>query len=199
MKKPSLYLVAFCASFGVPCLAQDITPHIQAMKTSYAASGSIAVLENGKLLIEPNMPGPLCALPKTENGKTSWMFYSFPLASITLPLADVDESLIADDTVFTAPDAPRSYKPGDTGDTTMVVIVGLPGRQFHTLIYDRDKLTHLGPGPHSSNAYGQAPDDTAAFGLTFPNHASALAFETALRNAVILAKRQTVAQAHPPR
>ncbi len=197
MKKSCLYLFAVLVSAALPCFAQDTDPHIQAMKTAYAASGNIVMLDKQTIVIEPNMPGPLCALPKNEAGKTSWMYYSFPLSSITLSLANVDESLIGEDLVFTTPDAAKSYKPGDPGDTTMVVIVGLPGKQFHTLVYDRDKFTHLGPGPHSSSSYGQTPDDTAAFGLTFADHASALAFETALRNAVIQAKRQTLAQANP--
>lgn len=164
------------------------------MKHAYAASGSIVALDDHTLLIEPNMPGPLCALPTNEGGKTTWSFYTFPLASITVPLALVDETLIGEDIVFTNPDATKGYKPGDTGDTTMVVIAGAPGKQFHTLTYDRDKLAHLGPGPHDGSAYGQAPDDTEAFGLMFSDHAAARAFETALRNAVILAKAETAAR-----
>ena len=140
------------------------------------------------------MPGPLCALPRNENGKTTWSYYTFPLASIVVPLASVDESLIAEDLVFTDPDAAKNYKPGAVGDTAMVVIAGVSGKQFHTVTYDREKLTHLGPGPHSSSAYGQTADDTAAFGLTFSNHAEARAFEAALRNAVLLAKAQALRQ-----
>ena len=66
----------------------------------------------------------------------------------------------------------------------MVVIAGEPGKQFHTITYDRDKLTHLGPGPHSAAAYGQAPDDTEAFGLTFSDRSAAREFEAALKEAV---------------
>jgi hypothetical protein len=172
------------------CIAQDLISHIQQMKSSYAASGSVVTLDDRTLLISPNMPAPVCALPKNEGGQTTWSFYSFPLASITVPLALVDESLIAEDDVFTTPDATQAYKPGDVGDTTMIVVVGMPGKQFHTLTYDREKLAHLGPGPHNSSAYGQAPDEVEAFGLTFNDRASARAFVAALRKAVILAKTQ---------
>lgn len=172
-------------------IAQDLRSHVQEMKASYSASGSIVEMDSHTLVIEPRMPSPLCALPKTEGGKTTWSYYAFPLASITVPLTLVDETLIGEDMVFTNPDAAKAYRPGDVGDTTMVVIVGVPGKQFHTLTYDRDKLEHLGPGPHSGSAYGQAPDDVEAFGLTFADHADARAFEAALRNAVLIAKGQT--------
>lgn len=170
------------------CLAQDLPSHIRQMKSSYAASGSIVVLDDHTIVIEPNMPGPVCALPKNEDGKTTWSFLAFPLASITVPLTLVDESLITESIVFTNSDATSSYKPGDVGDTTMVVVVGLPGKEFHTLSYDREKLTHLGPGPHNASAYGQAPDDVEAFGLTFSDHEAASSFVAALRKAVVLAR-----------
>jgi hypothetical protein len=176
------------AAYGV---TQDLPAHLQTMKTSYAASGSILALDRHTLVIEPNMPGPICSLPRNEGGKTSWSYFAFPLASITVPLAAVDESLISEDIVFTDPGATKAYKPGDVGDTTMVVVMGVPGKQFHTLMYDREKLAHLGPGVHNSSAYGQAPDDVEAFGLTFADHAAARAFVDALKNAVVVAKEQT--------
>jgi hypothetical protein len=187
-------LVLCCLSFALPSAAQNLASHIQTMKNSYASSGNIVALDDHTILIEPKMPGPLCALPIIKDGKTTWAYYTFPLASIVVPLASVDETLIADDLVFTDPEAAKSYKPGDVGDTTMVVIAGVSGKQFHTITYDRDKFTHLGPGPHSSSAYGQAPDDTEAFGLTFSNRSAAHAFEMALKNAVLLTKAQASRQ-----
>ena len=201
MKKLSL-LVLCCLtfalpcvlSFALPCAAQNLASHFQSMKKSYASSGNIVVLDDHTIVIEPKMPGPLCAMPIVKDGKTTWVYYTFPLASIVVPLASIDETLISDDLVFTDPEAAKSYKPGDVGDTTMVVIAGEPGKQFHTIKYDRDKLTHLGPGPHSSTAYGQAHDDTEAFGLTFSDRSAAHAFEMALKNAVLLAKTQASRQ-----
>jgi hypothetical protein len=198
MKKFFLFAFCFFLQSSAYCIAQDLSSHIKQMKSSYAASGSIVALNDNTFIIEPNMPGPLCAVPSNEGGKTSWSVYTFPLASITVPLAVVDESLIGEDVVFTDPKAPKAYKPGDVGDTTMVLIVGVPGKQFHTLRYDRDKLANLGPGPHDSSAYGQASDDVEVFGLTFQSHDDARAFETALRNAVIMAKTKTVAKAQMP-
>jgi hypothetical protein len=164
------------------------------MKGAYAGSGSIVALDKDTIVIEPKMPAPLCALPKNRDGKTIWSFYTFPLASITVPLAEVDETLISEDRVFTDLNVTKTYKPGDVGDATMVVVAGVPGKQFHTLLYDRDKFTRLGPGPHSTSEYGQAPDNTEAFALTFSDPAAARTFALALRNAVLLAKGQT---AHP--
>lgn len=194
MKKACLLALPFLLLPSLPSVAQDLTQRIQQIRDSYAASGSVVVLDDKTLLIEPNMPGPICALPMEDGGKVTWSLLTFPLASITVPLAAVDESLIGENLVFTRPDAEETYKPGDVGDTTMVVVVGLPGRQFQTLTYDRDKLTHLGPGPHAASAYGQAQDKVDAFGLTFPNHTAAHAFEAALKDAVVLAKAET---AHP--
>lgn len=179
-----------CSLIALPCAAQNIASHMQTLKTSYASSGTIVVLDDHTIVIEPKMPSPLCAMPVNKDGKTSWNYYAFPLASIVVPLNTVDESMISEDLVFTDPDAAKGYKPGDQGDTTMVVIAGVQGKQFHTMIYDRDKLASLGPGPHSSSEYGQGPDDTAAFGLTFSDRAQARAFEIALKDAVILAKSQ---------
>jgi len=191
----NLLLVVLClVSVALPGAAQNLSARIQTMKISYSASGSIVALDEHTLLIEPKMPGPLCALPLNKDGKTTWAYYTFPLASIVVPLAAVDETLISDDLVFTSPDAAKSYKPGDQGDTTMVVIAGVAGKQFHAMIYDRDKLSSLGPGPHSGSAYGQAPDDTEAFGLTFSDREAARAFEKALRDAVLLAKAQASRQ-----
>jgi hypothetical protein len=164
------------------------------MKDSYAPSGNIAVLDDRTIVIEPKMPGPMCALPVNKDGKTTWVYYTFPLASVVVPLTAVDETLIADDLVFTDLGAAKTYKAGDVGDATMVIIAGVSGKQFRTITYDRDKLTHLGPGPHSASAYGQASDETEAFGLTFADRSAARAFEAALRKAVLVAKAQASRQ-----
>jgi len=179
---------------SLTCGAQSLRSRMEQMKIAYTASGSIVVLDGQTLVIEPNMPGPICALPREEDGKTTWYRYAFPLASITVPLASVDENIMSEDRVFTNPAAPQAYKPGDRGETTMIVIVGMPGKKFPALIYDRDKLAHLGPGPHSGSDYGQVQDQVEAFGLTFADSEAAHEFVSALRNAVILAKTQAMAQ-----
>jgi len=173
--------------------AQDIRSRMAEMKTAYTASGSIVMLDGQTLVIEPNMPGPVCALPRQEDGKITWYRYAFPLASITVPLTAVDENIVSEDRVFTDPAAPRVYKPGDQGDATMIVVVSTPGKKFPALVYDRDKLAHLNPGPHSASDYGQFQDQVEAFGLTFADNAAAREFVTALRNAVRLAKTQAMA------
>jgi hypothetical protein len=175
--------------------AQDIRSRVDQMKIAYTTSGSIIALDGQTLVIEPNMPAPVCALPREEDGKIEWYRYAFPLASITVPLADVDASLMSEDRVFTNPQAPSDYRPGDKGDAVMVVVMGMPGKKFSALVYDRDKLAHLGPGPHRSSDYGQVQDQVEAFGLTFTNTAAAHEFITALRNAVMMAKAQATAQA----
>jgi hypothetical protein len=177
---------------SLTCGAQDIRSRMNEMKTAYTASGSIVVLDGQTLVIEPNMPGPICALPRQEDGKTTWYRYAFPLASITVPLTSVDENIVSEDRVFTNPSAPQAYRPGDQGDAIMIVVVGMPGKKFPALIYDRDKLAHLSPGPHSSSDYGQVQDQVEAFGLTFADSAAAHEFVSALRNAVILAKTQAM-------
>jgi hypothetical protein len=197
MKCLGLFVFSCLSVFSLGCVAQDLHFQVQSLKTSYAASGSIVSTDDHTLVIEPNMPAPMLAMPKSENGQTTWSYYAFPLASITVPLAEIDETLIGEDRVFTNPEAAKAYKPGDSGDATLVVVVGKPGKQFHTLTYDRDKLALLGPGPHSSTTYGQAPDDVMAFGLTFADQASAHAFVSSLRKAVLMARAQTVAQAQP--
>lgn len=176
----------------------DLAAQVEAMKASYEGSGSIVAFDKQTLVIEPNMPGPVCALPRTEGGKTTWSYFAFPLASITVPLASVDDSLISEDIVFTDPGATQGYKPGDVGDTTMIVVTGVPGKLFHTLMYDREKLAHLAPGVHNGSSYGEAPDDVEAFGLTFADREAARAFVTALKNAVTIAKSQTVATVQSP-
>jgi hypothetical protein len=187
-------LLLGCAVLGsIACSAQDIPSRMDEMKTAYTASGSIVVLDGQTLVIEPNMPAPVCALPREEDGKIAWYRYAFPLSSITVQLSDVDESLMGEDRVFTNPEAPSAYKPGDKGDAVMVVVIGMPGKKFPALIYDRDKLAHLGPGPHSGSDYGQMKDQVEAFGLTFNDPAAAHAFVTALRSAVVLAKTQAMA------
>lgn len=196
MKRLWLPVLLFSAS-TIALVAQDLPSAIQAMKASYAASGSIVLLDNSTIAIQPKMPAPLCAVPRNQDGKTTWAYYNFPLASIRVSLAEVDETLILEDRVFTNPDADKSYKPGDVGDTTMVVVSSRPGKQFHTLMYDLEKFLHLGPGPHSSTEYGQAPDDTRAFGLTFADPAAAHTFELALKSAVLLARAQAAQTARP--
>lgn len=192
------FAVLYCVSLAVtPAIAQDLSKSVQTMQSTYAASGSIVLIDRNTIVIEPRMPAPLCALPKDQNGTTTWSLYTFPLASITVPLAQVDETLIAEDRVFSNAEALRSYKPGQLGDSTMVVVAGVAGKQFHTLIYDLDKFEQLGPGPHSSKDYGQAPDDTVAFGLTFADPAAAHAFAIAFRNAVLEAKAQASQMARP--
>jgi hypothetical protein len=187
-------LLLGCLVLGsVACSAQDIRSSMEQMKTAYTASGSIVVLDGQTLVIEPNMPAPVCALPREEEGKVAWYRYAFPLSSITVPLTDVDESLMDENSVFTNPEAPVAYKPGDKGDAVMVIVVGMPGKKFPALIYDREKLQHLGPGPHSSSDYGQVKDQVEAFGLTFNDTAAAHTFVSALRSAVMLAKTQAMA------
>jgi hypothetical protein len=187
-------LLLGCTVLGsVACSAQDIPSRMEEMKTAYTASGNIVVLDGQTLVIEPNMPAPVCALPREEDGKIAWYRYAFPLSSITVQLTDIDESLMDENRVFTNPEAPQTYKPGDKGDSVMVVVVGMPGKKFPALIYDREKMQHLGPGPHSSSDYGQVKDKVEAFGLTFNDTASAHTFVTALRGAVMLAKTQAMA------
>jgi len=197
MKKLSLFAVYCVLASSITCLAQNLDSRIQEMRKAYSSSGSIVVLDDKTVLIAPNMPGPICGLPKNEAGKTTWSFYTFPLASVTVPLAQIDEGLIAEDLVFTGPDAPSAYKTGDVGDTTMIVVVGLPGKEFHAVMYDREKLARLGPGPHAASSYGQTPDEVEAFGLTFSDHAAARAFVGALKDAVRLVKTQAL-NSHPP-
>ncbi len=190
MKKYLISLLTLL--FLVPSIshAQNIAATIESMKAAYSDSGSIVAVNGDSIVISPKMPSPVCGLLMNRDGKTGWAFYSFPLASITVPLASVDENMIAENRVFTDPNVAEHYKPGDVGETTMVVISGMPGKQFHTLIYDRDKFAKLGPGPHSSREYSQAPDDTLAFGLTFSDPEAAHTFELALKEAVIMAKQK---------
>jgi hypothetical protein len=192
MKNLFRLLLGVVCLYTITCSAQDIRSRVEQMKTAYTASGSIVVLDGQTLIIEPNMPGPICALPRVEDGRITWYRYAFPLASITVPLSAIDEKILSEDRVFTSPDASKAYRPGDLGDTTMVVIVGMPGKRFPALVYDRDKLAHLGPGPHSSSEYGQVQDQVEAFGLTFADNGAADQFVTALRNAVTLAKSQAM-------
>jgi hypothetical protein len=192
---PSLVcLVAVCMPgqivASVHADAANLTSSIQTMTTAYAGSGSIVSIDDDTIQIEPKMPAPVCAVPRQEGSAIAWSFYAFPLASITVPLADIDEKLIGENLVFTDPDAPKTYKPGDVGDTTLVIIAGVAGKQFHTLLYDRDKFLQLGPGPHASSEYDQRPDDTTAFALAFSDHAAAQAFATALKNAILQARAQ---------
>jgi hypothetical protein len=188
MNRLSLALLLCLAFVPVYGRGQDLASSIHTMTVAYAASGSIVVLDSNTIVIEPQMPAPLCAVPKDTGGRTAWSYYAFPLASITVPLAIVDDKLIGEDTAFTSPDAVKTYKPGQVGETTMIVITSVPGQQFHTLAYDRDKFLHLGPGPHTASEYGEAPDNTEAFGLTFSDRAAARAFANALRKAVLLAR-----------
>jgi len=192
MKTLFRFLIGCLVLGSITSSAQDLLSRVEEMKTAYTASGSIVALDGQTLVIEPNMPAPVCALPREEDGKIAWYRYAFPLASITVPLTDVDASLMSEDRVFTHPEALSAYKPGDKGDTVMVVVVGMPGKKFPALIYDRDKLQHLGPGPHRSSDYGQVQDKVEAFGLTFNDTAAAHEFVTALRNAVMMAKAQAM-------
>ena len=182
---------------SIMCGAQDVHSRMDAMKAAYTASGSIVVLDGQTLLIEPKMPAPVCALPRQEDGRIAWYRYAFPLASITVPLTAVDENIVSEDLVFTDPAAPQAYKPGDKGDTTMIVVVSTPGKKFAALVYDREKLENLGPGPHRASEYGQFQDQVEAFGLTFADSTAAHEFVTELRNAVRLAKTQAML-AHQP-
>lgn len=190
MKKLSIFFAALVLFAPSLSSAQNIAAKIESMKAAYSDSGGIIAVNGDSIVISPKMPSPVCGLLMTRDGKTGWAFYTFPLASITVPLASVDETLIAENRVFTDPNVAEHYKPGDVGETTMIVISGMPGKQFHTLIYDRDKYANLGPGLHSSREYGQAPDDTVAFGLTFSDPEAAHTFELALKEAVVMAKQK---------
>jgi hypothetical protein len=195
VKKYSIFLVSLLFIAPIVSFGQNLEAKIQSMKVAYSSSGSIVALDGDSIVISPKMPSPICGLLMNKEGKPGWSFYTFPLASITVPLGTVDESLIIENRVFTDPHVVDHYKPGDVGETTMVLISGMPGKQFHTLIYDRDKFSQLGPGPHASRDYGQAPDDTVAFGLTFSDPESARAFELALKDAVLMAKQRLATQA----
>jgi hypothetical protein len=193
MKTLYRFLLGCLVVPSITCGAQDLHSRMEEMKTAYTASGSIVVLDGQTLVIEPKMPGPICSLPRMEEGKTTWYRYAFPLASITVPLTAVDENILSEDRVFTDPAAPQAYKPGDQGDATMIVVVSTPGKKFPALVYDREKLERLSPGPHSASDYGQFQDQVEAFGLTFADNAAAREFVTALRNAVRMAKTQAMA------
>lgn len=197
MKTLYHFLLGCLVVSSITCGAQDVRSRIESMKTAYTSSGSIVVLDGQTLVIEPNMPGPICALPRQEDGKITWYRYAFPLASITVPLTAVDENGVSEDRVFTDPAAQQTYKPGDPGDTTMVVVVSTPGRKFPALVYDREKLQHLGPGLHRAADYGQFQDQVEAFGLTFADNAAAREFAAELRSAVRMAKMQAMVSHRP--
>jgi hypothetical protein len=172
VKRSSIFLLSIL--FFVPSLSfgQNLSTKIQLMKAAYSSSGSLIALDGDSIVISPKMPSPICGMLMNKEGKPGWSFYTFPLASITVPLSAVDESLIVDNLVFTDPNVVSHYKPGDVGETTMVIISGMPGSE-----------------------YGQAADDTLAFGLTFSDPESAHAFELALKDAVMLAKQRMGSQA----
>ena len=197
MKTLYRFLLGCLVVSSITCGAQDLRSRMESMKTAYTSSGSIVVLDGQTLVIEPNMPGPVCALPRQEDGKITWYRYAFPLASITVPLTAVDENVVSEDRVFTDPAAPQTYKPGDQGDTTMVVVVSTPGRKFAALVYDREKLQNLGPGLHRTADYGQFQDQVEAFGLTFADNAAAREFVAELRSAVRMAKMQAMVSHRP--
>ena len=73
------------------CVAQNLSSNIQLMKNAYAGSGSIVALGEDAIVIEPKMPSPVCGLPLNKDGKTAWSYYTFPLSSITVPLAQVED------------------------------------------------------------------------------------------------------------
>src|SRR5512146_2912408 len=130
MKKFLTSLLTLLSVFASISHAQNISAKIESMKAAYSDSGSIVAVNGDSIVISPKMPSPVCGLLMNRDGKTGWAFYSFPLASITVPLASVDETLIAEDRVFTDPNVAEHYKPGDVGETTMLVISGMPGKQF---------------------------------------------------------------------
>ena len=109
--------------FIVPTIgfAQNLSAKIQSMKTAYSASGSLVALDGDSIVISPKMPSPICGLLMNREGKTGWTFYTFPLASITVPLSAVDESMIVDNRVFTDPNVADHDKPGAVGDATSMV------------------------------------------------------------------------------
>ena len=101
--------------------------------------------------------------------------------------------LMGEDRVFTNPDAPSAYKPGDKGDAVMVVVVGMPGKEIPRPDLRPREASHLGPGPHSGSDYGQVRTRSRPSALRSTTPPAAHAFVTALKNAVMLAKTQAMA------
>jgi len=61
-------LLVLCGTLliGANGIAQDVSPQVRQMKSAYASSGGIVLLDDHTLLIQPNMPGPICGLPKQK-------------------------------------------------------------------------------------------------------------------------------------
>ena len=105
-------LLLGCLVLGsIACNAQDIRSRMEQMKTAYTASGSIVVLDGQTLVIEPNMPAPVCALPREEDGKIAWYRYAFPSPPSPFHLQTWTSPSMGEDRVFTNPEAPVPTSP----------------------------------------------------------------------------------------
>ena len=166
--------------------------YLDQLKDAYAKSGEIEYV-NGSLAISPTMPSPLLFLPTggtSQNPK--WSVLSFPVAQISADLQMIDETSIDEMHAFSAEDF-KVYKDGDRGSLTAVSIKSTNGRPFLVAEYDLDKLNAVfkaGTRQITGEAIGETREYRDTFTVLFESTSDARKFETALKNAVIVAKAQ---------
>ena len=182
-----------CLSFALSCVAQNPVSSIQALKSSYSASGNIVAVDAQTILIEPRMPAPLCAMPRTEAGRISWSYYAFPLASITVPLTAVDET--------PSPRTPslRILRRQKTISQAMWATPRwLSLREYRTAVSHHHLRSRQAgaPRPRSALVSGVRAGPRRHRGIWshVSHRASARAFEMALRDAVLRAKARASRQ-----
>lgn len=184
-------LIAAVLLFVMPLgICQNI--YLNQLKDAYAKSGEIGYV-NGSLAIAPMMPCPPLAFPVGGSGKDiRWDLLVFPTSHVLADLRMIDETSIEELHAFSVNDI-GTYKVGDQGGLTIVVIKATSGKPFWVAEYDFDKLKaalQTGAKHITGTEIGESREYRDRFSLIFENLSDARKFETALKNAAIVAKAE---------
>jgi hypothetical protein len=151
---------------------------------------------HGHVVINLPIPAPDYAIPTTRDpnhpGQYLWDIVQLNIFSISFDLADLDETKIDEEAVFTSPYM-EAFKDGDVGNTIMVHIEtdGKPlilrstydRKVVNSLLAGNGKLTGL-----TAKDLGGSTEQASSALIPFSDRAAARSFETALRNAIITSK-----------
>ncbi|HTU49831.1 MAG TPA: hypothetical protein VMF56_04510 [Acidobacteriaceae bacterium] len=189
-------LMFFLVCSSVLCsqanLGQNLQSYVSDMNKALGEHGSVVLFDGQTLVFSFVVPGPVFIFTDHDTGNpktTAWTAMSLDVESITANLKSLNEETISDWTAFSPPYF-AIYKPGDTGDETLVEFSTIRETLMSTVTVDRDKLAKLKPGNVTEQQLGAKTVPSKHAMIVFPDRLEARAFEKALRAAIVAARAQ---------
>jgi hypothetical protein len=190
----SLLFGSMAVAQTTPSVEKPNNNYVSSMQTACDRGGTSMQLFHGHVVINLPFPSPDYARPTTRDpnhpDQYLWDIIRLNIFMISFDLADLDETKIGEEALFTPPYF-ESFKEGDVGDTIMVHIETDGKPLISRSTYDPKVVNSLPPDKlhgFTAETLGGTTIQASSAVIPFSDRAAARSFETALRNAIITSK-----------